>query len=750
MYKGDIRLGDTIDFKFTTRQVSGTPFTLAGTPVLSAYVDNGTTELTAGITLTVDFDSRTGLNHVRVVATSGNGYTAGTNVDIVITTGTVNTVSVVGEVVGSFSIEKRSAVMPTTAGRTLDITATGAAGIDWGNVENPTTALNLSGTNIDTDQVVASVTGAVGSVTGSIGSVATGGIAATSFAAGAIDSAAIAADAIGSSELAASAVAEIADAVWDEVLTAATHNVNDSAGQRIRLINSLMTVSGTVDDVSATASSFVTDLGSTVDDFYKDSLLVFTGNASGLLGQVRPITSYNGTTKAVTFDEPYTSAPTNGDEFSIISIHVHPISQIQAGLATAATLATVLADTNELQIDWADGGRLDIILDARSSQASVNTIDGIVDDILIDTGTTIPATLSSMSGATFDTATDSLEAIRNRGDAAWATATGFSTLDAAGVRSAVGLGSANLDTQLSTIDTVVDGIKVTTDKVDDTLEDDAGTYRFTANALEQAPSGGGGTSDWTADERTAIRSILGIPGSGTTPADPTVGILDTIRDIALDIPTNAELATALASADDATLAAIAALNNISTAQVETAVGVAIADLPTNSELATALGTADDAVLAAISALNDLDATEVQTAAAAAITAASLATAASVADLPTNAELATALGTADDAMLAQIALVKAKTDLIPAAPAAVGDIPTATQNATGVLDLANAIETGLTLRQAIRLATAALAGEVSGAATTEVTIRNAVADSKNRIVATVDADGNRTSIVTDVT
>jgi len=48
---------------------------------------------------------------------------------------------------------------------------------------------------------------------------------------------------------------------------------------------------------------------------------------------------------------------------------------------------------------------------------------------------------------------------------------------------------------------------------------------------------------------------------------------------------------------------------------------------------------------------------------------------SVDDLPTNAELATALGTADDAVLAQVALVKAKTDLIPASPAATGDIPT---------------------------------------------------------------------------
>lgn len=44
-----------------------------------------------------------------------------------------------------------------------------------------------------------------------------------------------------------------------------------------------------------------------------------------------------------------------------------------------------------------------------------------------------------------------------------------------------------------------------------------------------------------------------------------------------------------------------------------------------------------------------------------IVSADYATATAVADLPTNAELATALGTADDAVLAQVALVKAKTD-----------------------------------------------------------------------------------------
>jgi len=45
-----------------------------------------------------------------------------------------------------------------------------------------------------------------------------------------------------------------------------------------------------------------------------------------------------------------------------------------------------------------------------------------------------------------------------------------------------------------------------------------------------AGGGGGGGTDWTADERTAIRAILRIPTSGTTPTDPTVGILDAIRD----------------------------------------------------------------------------------------------------------------------------------------------------------------------------------------------------------------------------
>jgi hypothetical protein len=72
----------------------------------------------------------------------------------------------------------------TTAGRKLDVTATGAAGIDWANIENQATTVDLSGTDIqlvdtattltnviNSSSVVASVSGAVGSVTGAVGSV---------------------------------------------------------------------------------------------------------------------------------------------------------------------------------------------------------------------------------------------------------------------------------------------------------------------------------------------------------------------------------------------------------------------------------------------------------------------------------------------------------------------------------------------------------------------------------------------------
>ena len=64
-------------------------------------------------------------------------------------------------------------------------------------------------------------------------------------------------------------------------------------------------------------------------------------------------------------------------------------------------------------------------------------------------------------------------------------------------------------------------------------------------------------------------------------------------------------------------------------------------------------------------------------------------------------------------------------------------------------LAGVVEGTLTVKQAIMLITAANAGKLSGGGTATLTFRDTT-NTKNRIVATVDASGNRTAITTDVT
>jgi len=172
------------------------------------------------------------------------------------------------------------------------------------------------------------------------------------------------------------------------------------------------------------------------------------------------------------------------------------------GASISADIAAVKSDTAATLIDTAEIGAAGAGLTALASAANLATLAAYVDTevaaILVDTGTDIPAQISALNNlsaaqvnAEVDTAladydaptntemvaafteikgaswsvTDTLEAIRDRGDAAWITATGFSTLSAADVRSAVGLASANLDTQLSVIDGVVDSILVDTAEI---------------------------------------------------------------------------------------------------------------------------------------------------------------------------------------------------------------------------------------------------------------------------------------------
>jgi hypothetical protein len=288
-YIGDFSKNDTITFMFTTfRPSTGAPFLLAGTPVVSVYKDNNLTQDTAGVTLTTNYDGVTGLNFVSV-STSTAFYVDGSSYECVITTGTVDSVSVVGSCVGRFTMRDQAYLYPTTAGRTLDVSTGGEAGLDWANVGSPTTTVGLSATTISTSQTITSVSGSVGSVSGnvtgsvgsvtgnvagsvgsvtgsvagSVGSIATGGITTASFAAGAINAAAIATDAIGSDELAATATAEIADAILARNLDSSGNEASTtSSGRTVR--NALRILRNKVDASTGTQVNVYNEADTTV------------------------------------------------------------------------------------------------------------------------------------------------------------------------------------------------------------------------------------------------------------------------------------------------------------------------------------------------------------------------------------------------------------------------------------------------------------------------------------------------------
>jgi hypothetical protein len=105
-------------------------------------------------------------------------------------------------------------------------------------------------------------------------------------------------------------------------------------------------------------------------------------------------------------------------------------------------------------------------------------------------------------------------------------------------------------------------------------------------------------------------------------------------------------------------------------------------------------------------------------------------------LPAGALNAAALGTG---------AITASTFAAGAINAAAIAADAGTELATALLDLTDGIETGVTLRKAMRLCAAVLGGVLSGAATTTITIKAADNSGTTRVTATVDGSGNRSAL-----
>ena len=122
----DYAPNQTLDFKFALTSTAHMPEQIVGGAVV-VYKDNETTEITAGITYTADFDGKNGLNNVRIEATTANGYASGSSYYLVMSAGTIGGNSIVGSVVGEFTIGRGAASIaePVETTRQSDTVTTG-------------------------------------------------------------------------------------------------------------------------------------------------------------------------------------------------------------------------------------------------------------------------------------------------------------------------------------------------------------------------------------------------------------------------------------------------------------------------------------------------------------------------------------------------------------------------------------------------------------------------------------------------
>ena len=107
---GDYNALGTVDFNFTSLSTGGSPFALANATA-NVYRANSLTESAAGMTLTPNYDGRTGLNHVHIeMGADPVFYTPGNDYSVILIVGQIAGVAVDGYTLGDFSIGNRAAL----------------------------------------------------------------------------------------------------------------------------------------------------------------------------------------------------------------------------------------------------------------------------------------------------------------------------------------------------------------------------------------------------------------------------------------------------------------------------------------------------------------------------------------------------------------------------------------------------------------------------------------------------------------
>ena len=280
---GDIVEDATVSFMWSTNDSSGASVTYTGGTV-SVYKGADTTQTTAGVSNVPDFDGVTGVHSV-TIATTDSFYDTGEDFHVVLSGATVDS-QTVSAVLAHFSIENRSGLRPTTAGRTLDVASGGEAGVDLGNVTGTLGNANVgwvdTNDRVDLGTWLGSAPSSIvaGRVQTLVGLIDNNAITSASISAQAIEAAAFAAD------------------------TLATFGV---------LTNTLI---GTM----ASQTSFVITAGSSDDDAYIGCVAVIEDATTAAQKAVGVVSGYTGSSKTVVLlNDPGIFTMAEGDKIRILA-----------------------------------------------------------------------------------------------------------------------------------------------------------------------------------------------------------------------------------------------------------------------------------------------------------------------------------------------------------------------------------------------------------------------------------------------
>jgi hypothetical protein len=172
--------------------------------------------------------------------------------------------------------------------------------------------------------------------------------------------------------LSSTASADLVDAIWDEELTGATHNVATSSGRRIRTMDSNVILSDVLPSQAGLATNAIKFDGgaSSADNAYDPAMIVILDGDGA--GQCRLIYQYNGTTKTAYVDRDWKVQPAATDTFAIIADPGR--EHINEGLAQAGGADTITLNANASDSDDAYVGQVVVLKGGTGSDQASHII----------------------------------------------------------------------------------------------------------------------------------------------------------------------------------------------------------------------------------------------------------------------------------------------------------------------------------------------------------------------------------------